>query len=379
MNIIEKGINEIIPYEKNPRRNDKAVKYVANSIKEFGFKIPIVIDKDNVIVCGHTRLKAAKRLRMKTVPCIIADDLNEDQIKAFRLADNKVSEIADWDVNLLGEEIGELVNWDLSDFGFDFNETKDGAAKETVEDDFDVEKALKKEPKSKIGDIYQLGKHRLMCGDSTKQEDVSKLLNGAKCELTFTDPPYELITKGGGILKKANSMQQIENNSVDKFDPDCLEIYSDTNIYCHNKPLIKKYIELAEENKLPYDLCFYKKENIAPNYGGHLMTDCEYIAIIGRQSPASGFPKEMYSKCYVGKKDADNKLSYSKPIGLCAKFISLYAKENVLDLFGGSGSTLIACEQLDKKCFMMEKLPEFVDVIIDRWEAFTGEKAIKIS
>ena len=122
MNIIEKRIDEIIPYEKNPRRNDKAVQYVVNSIKEFGFKVPIVIDKDNTIICGHTRWKAAKRLKMQTVPCILADDLSEEQVKAFRLADNKVAEIADWDVPLLDMEFADLKDFfDFSDFGFDFD------------------------------------------------------------------------------------------------------------------------------------------------------------------------------------------------------------------------------------------------------------------
>ena len=174
-------------------------------------------------------------------------------------------------------------------------------------------------------------------------------------------------------------MKQVRENGVDSFDPSKLTLYSDTNVYCHNKPLIKKYIQLAEENGQPYDLCFYLKTNTPPNYGGHMMTDCEYIAIIGQQAPAKGYEKELYSKCYVGNKDSDNDLSYSKPIGLCAKFIKLYSREKVLDLFGGSGSTLIACEQTNRRCFMMELDPKYVDVIINRWEQFTGKKAVKLN
>lgn len=194
--------------------------------------------------------------------------------------------------------------------------------------------------------------------------------------MTFTDPPYQLETQGGGILKKANSMKQIKQNGVDTFDPSTLILQSETNIYCHNKPLIKKYIELAETNNQPYDLCFYKKLCAVPNYKGHMMTDCEYIAIIGKQDPNKGLPKETYSKCYIGKKDNDNELSYSKPVELCAKYIQLYGKNNILDLFGGSGSTLIACEQLGRTCYMMELDPKYCDVIIKRWEKFTGEKAV---
>lgn len=370
MNVQEIKLKDIKPYGKNPRKNDDAVPYVAESIKQFGFKVPIVIDRNGVIVAGHTRYKAAKQLKMKTVPCLVADDLTDEQVRAFRLADNKVAELADWDIDLLDDELDEIFDIDMSDFGFDLSEDEEEET-EIIEDEVPEEV----EPVAKQGDIWQLGRHRLMCGNSLDQDDIDKLLNGNKCELTFTDPPYQLDTQGGGILKKANSMKQIKENGVDSFDPSKLLLQSDTNIYCHNKPLIKAYIELAEDNKQPYDLCFYKKVGTIPNYKGHLMTDCEYIAVIGKQDPNKGLPKEMYSKCYVGRKDSDNELSYSKPVELCAKYIKLYAKQNVLDLFGGSGSTLIACEQLDRNCFMMELDPHYVDVIIARWEKFTGNKA----
>ena len=368
-------INSIKPYKKNPRKNEEAIPYVMESIKQFGFKNPVILDKDNVIVAGHTRIESAKRLGITEIPCIYADDLTDEQIKAFRLADNKVAEIAEWDIDLLDTELDDILNIDMSDFGFDLD-LEDEEEKEIIEDEVPE---VPEEPKAKLGDIYQLGNHRLMCGSALIKEDVEKLLGNNKCELTFTDPPYQLDTQGGGILKSANSMKQIKENGVDNFEPSKLILFSDTNIYCHNKPLIKKYIELAEENNKPYDLCFYKKTNTVPNYKGHMMTDCEYIAIIGNQDPNKGLEKEEYSKCYIGQKDNDNELSYSKPVGLCAKYIKLYAKENILDLFGGSGSTLIACEQLNKRCFIMELLPEYVDVIIQRWENFTGEKAIKLN
>jgi len=374
MQIINKPIGELKPYENNPRINDKAVDAVAASIKEFGFKQPCVIDTENVLICGHTRLKAAQKLGLSEIPCILADDLTDDQIKAFRLADNKTAELAEWDFSLLDVELADI-DLDMSEFGFDF-EIEGIGSDEIIEDDVPE---IPEEPQAKLGDIYQLGDHRLMCGDALNQEEIDKLLDGEKCELTFTDPPYQLETKGGGILKRANSMEQIQQNGVNTFEPSKLIMQSETNIFCHNKPLIKKYIELAENNKLSYDLCFYKKICGVPNYKGHMMTDCEYIAIIGKQDPNKGLPKETYSKCYIGKKDSDNELSYSKPVELCAKYIQLYSQNNVLDLFGGSGSTLIACEQLGRSCFMMELNPKYVDVIIERWEQFTGEKAVKIN
>ena len=275
----------------------------------------------------------------------------------------------------MNNELDDILNIDMSDFGFDLD-LEDEEEKEIIEDEVPE---VPEEPKAKLGDIYQLGKHRLMCGNALVRENVEKLLDNNKCELTFTDPPYQLDTQGGEILKSANSMKQIKENGVDNFEPSKLILFSDTNIYCHNKPLIKKYIELAENNNMPYDLCFYKKLCTVPNYKGHMMTDCEYIAIIGNQDPNKGLDKEMYSKCYVGKKDSDNELSYSKPVELCVKYLQLYSKQNVLDLFGGSGSTLIACEQLNRKCYMMELNPHYIDVIIQRWENFTGEKAIKLN
>lgn len=168
-------------------------------------------------------------------------------------------------------------------------------------------------------------------------------------------------------------MKEIEKNKVGSFDPSEITIFSDTNIYFHNRPLIKKYIELAEANKLPYDLAFYKKVNTAPNYKGHLMTDIEYIAIIGKQDPNKGLEKETYSKAFTGQKDADNALSYSKPVALCEKYIKLYSKGTVLDLFGGSGSTLIAAEKLNVKCFMLEHNPQMCDVIRRRYTKWCKE------
>lgn len=197
MNIVDKNVDEIIPYENNPRKNDKAVPAVAKSIQEFGFKVPIVIDKNNIIVNGHTRLKAAKKLGLETVPCIVADDLTPDQIRAFRLADNKVGEIATWDDDKLEEELTELTGIiDMQDFGFEDFFSKD--AQETVQPgDDDV-----KEPAAvfvKPGDLWVLGRHKLLCGDATKDTDVDRIMAGEKAQLVHTDPPYGVsyVTQSG--------------------------------------------------------------------------------------------------------------------------------------------------------------------------------------
>lgn len=168
------SIQDVKPYANNPRDNDGGVDAVANSIKEFGWQQPIVVDKDNVIIVGHTRYKAAKKLGMDKVPVVVADSLSPEQVKAYRLADNKTGELTDWDMGLLDDELADIADIDMSDFGFDLDISDDD--EEVQEDDFDEEPP--EEPKSKLGQVYQLGRHRLMCGDSTKAEDVKKLVGG---------------------------------------------------------------------------------------------------------------------------------------------------------------------------------------------------------
>lgn len=178
MNIIEKPINEVIPYEKNPRINDNAVPAVMKSIEEFGFKVPIVIDKNGTIVTGHTRLKAAKKLGMKTVPCIVADDLTPEQIRAFRLADNKVAEAAEWDMELLNEELDGIVDIDMSDFNF--SDITDSPSSEDVVE-YDGENIeLPSEPKTRLGDIWVIGRHKLVCGDATSEDVLKRLMGGGQ-------------------------------------------------------------------------------------------------------------------------------------------------------------------------------------------------------
>lgn len=173
MKIIMRQIGELIPYENNPRINDKAVKSVAKSIEEFGFKNPVIVDTEGVIICGHTRVKAALQLGIDEVPCIVADDLTDAQVQAFRLADNKTAEIAEWDPELLDIELKELDGiFDMADFGFDLAKEEE----EPEEDNYQPELPL--EPKAQVGDVYLLGEHRLMCGDSTNSRDVKKLIGG---------------------------------------------------------------------------------------------------------------------------------------------------------------------------------------------------------
>lgn len=376
MQIIEKNIKELIPYDKNPRKNDKSVDKVAESIDHFGFRVPVVIDKDNVIVCGHTRYKAAQKLHLASVPCVVADDLTDEQIKAYRLADNKVGEDSEWDMDLLHRELADIIDIDMTYFGFqiDFGEEVD-----CNEDNFSTE--LPHNPKSKLGDIYKLGNHKLMCGDSTLIDDVERLMGGQKADMVFTDPPY-------GYNYQSNMREKSQKFDVLENDDKILDFFPNIQLVCNGFvficttwkvldkwiPLFKKYHELS-------NMIIWNKGGGGIGDLKHTFsTDYEIILCASNGKEITG---KRIGSVWTIKKDTAS--SYIHPTQKPVK-LSEFAIRNttnrgdiVLDLFGGSGSTLIACEQLQRSCYMMEYDPRYVDAIIDRWEHFTGEKAILLN
>lgn len=369
MNVKEINIKDIRPYEKNPRKNNSAVAYVAESIKQFGFKVPIIIDKNNVIVAGHTRYKAAKKLGINTVPVIIADDLTDEQIKAFRLADNKVAEQAEWDIDLLNEELEEIFDIDMTDFGFEVLEEE----KEVEEDGYEPVKP--KEPVTQKGDIWKMGGHVLLCGDSTCTTDVEKLMQGEKADMCFTDPPYGYEYQSNARSKK---FDVIEN------DDKILDFFTNIQLACNGfvfvcttwkvldkwLPLFKKYHELT-------NMIIWNKGGGGIGDLKHTFsTDYEVILCASNGKELTG---KRIGSVWTIKKDSSS--SYVHPTQKPVK-LSEFAIRNttergdiVLDLFGGSGSTLIACEQMERKCRIMEYDPAYCDVIVDRWEKLTGNKA----
>lgn len=382
MNITQKTLDELIPYENNPRDNDDAVDYVAESIKEFGFKVPIIIDKNNVIVAGHTRYKACKKLGINEVPCLVADDLTEEQIKAFRLADNKVAEIATWDFEKLDLELSTL-ELDMELFGFEIIEDEEPV--EATEDDYEVE--VPEEPKAKYGDVYQLGKHRLMCGDSTSIDDVEKLMNGAKVDLLITDPPYNVNYEGGTGLTIMND--KMDNDNFRQFLLDAFK---------------------CADNVMKAGAAFYIWHADSEGYNfrgacfdvGWTVRQCliwnKNSLVLGRQDyhwkhePCLYGWKDGASHNWYGDRKQTTVLDFDrpsrnaehptmKPIPLFDYQIQNNTKKGdiVLDLFGGSGTTLMACEQSGRTCYINELDPKYVDVIINRWEQFTGEKAVLVS
>ena len=389
MNIVERKLGEVRPYEKNPRRNDDAVQYVAESIRQFGFKVPLVIDHEGVIVAGHTRWKAAKKLGLKTVPCIIADDLTEEQVKAFRLADNKVSEKAEWDFDLLAGELDELIDFDMSVFGFE--EVTTEAETEVVEDDFEAE--LPEEPKAKLGDIYQLGRHRLMCGDSTSITDVERLMHGEKADMVFTDPPYNIASDSKNFAADCSaamdrlSKSEWDKNFVIEEALDCIlpMIGENATVYvCTSHFLANNIWEWMRGWASHYSYCIWSKPNPMPSLAKrHWTWNSEIVCYATRGKHTFNFPEEGHalSVWTIPKKNGDTGHPTEKPVAVPHMAIAHSSKKGdvVLDLFGGSGSTLIASDQLGRTCYMMEYDPKYVDVIIDRWEKFTGQKAVLLN
>ena len=376
MNIVYKKTSELIEYENNPRNNEAAIDAVAKSIEEFGFKVPIVITKENVIIAGHTRLKASLKLGLATVPCIVADDLTEGQIKAFRLADNKTAELASWDFTKLESEL-ESIEMDMSVFGFEDLESK--VPDNATDDDFDPSEELTETPYTKKDDIYLLGNHRVMCGDATIKESVDKLIQDEKVDLTFTDPPYNVDYEGtaGKIMN-----DKMEDNTFYLF---LFQAFK--NMFEHTKPGGAIYVCHADTEGINFRTAFKN--------AGFKLAEClvwvKNALVLGRQDyhwrhePILYGWREGAAHYFIDDRTQDTIWEYNKPkrneehptmkpLELCGRAIANSSRvgEIVLDLFGGSGSTLISSDQLQRKARLMELDERFVDVIVKRYIKYKG-------
>lgn len=371
---------ELKPYRDNPRKNDRAADAVAASIQEFGFKVPIVIDKDYEIIAGHTRLKAAIKLGLTEVPCIIADDLTPEQIKAFRLADNKTAELAEWDFDLLEIELSGI-ELDMSAFGFE-NALPDG---EVQEDDFDIQPP--DEPVSKQGETYRLGNHYLHCGDATSDKALASLMRGGVVDMILTDPPYNVNYEGG-----TSAALKIENDNMEYAA--FAEFLNDSfsSIATALKPGGAWYIFHSDSESESFRRAARKnlgkvRQCLIWNKNGFVIGRQDYHwkhepCLYGWKDGAAHYftDDRTQSTVYEDKPLRNTEHPTMKPLKLLARFIRNSTKpgETVLDPFGGSGSTLIACEQLGRKCYTMELDPRYCDVIIERWETLTGQKAARL-
>lgn len=416
MKVQEMRTDALIPYPNNPRQNEGAVDAVANSIREFGFKVPIVVDRNNVIVAGHTRLKAAQKLGLETVPVVVADDLTDEQARAFRLADNKTAELAEWDEEKLFEEL-DGINLDMSEFGFD-EIVPEGAVVEVDVPEIDPDEV----PQTKIGDLYKLGDHFLLCGDCTSPEDIWTLMGASGTEeraaLVLTDPPYNMNYEGAGRTpagkRKTNKIvnDHLTEEEFERFlegvyrtmfsamkdGAACYVFYKELGKGVFLQKMAGGGITFKQEliwvkNQLVlggsdyqniYEPCLYGcKGKNANTWNGKrkqrsvieqidLMNELEL-----RQALRDALEAEETDVVRADKQKVNDLHPTMKPIKLLEKFVRNSSDKGdvVLDLFGGSGSTLMTCEQLGRRCYTMEIEPRFCDVIVKRWEGFTGKKA----
>lgn len=424
-------IEKLKPYENNARtHSEEQVEKISRSIKEFGFINPVLIDSNFGIIAGHGRVLGAKKLGMKEVPCLFVEDLTDEQKRAYILADNKLALDAGWDDEILREEIKALadLDFDVSLTGFeledfDFNQTDI----EFEEDNYDVEEKLPEIPKAKYGDIYQLGNHRIMCGDSTSQEDIDKLLDGAVMDLCVTDPPYNVnygsINESGYGKERDNGSKILNDNMDDEsfylflnaFYTQMMRVlkpggayyifHADTEGYNFRKALmdaggqvkqnliwVKNALVLGRQDyQWKHEPCLYGWKEGAGHY---FINDRTQTTVFEDKADLDKLSKEelkdMIKEIIEDKtpttiihedKPLKNDVHPTmKPIKLISRLVKNSSKpgENVIDFFGGSGSTLIACEHLGRNCYSIELDPKYVDVIIDRWETLTGKTAIKL-
>lgn len=378
MKIIYKKVNDLIPYVNNSRtHSEEQVNQIVASINEFGFTNPLLIDEKDNIIAGHGRLLASKKLKMEEVPCIVLSGLTEAQKKAYIIADNKMALNAGWNEELLKIELENLkeLDFDLKLTGFDIDELDDifqvEEEQEIVEDDFDVEPP--EEPKAKLGDIYQLGNHRLMCGDSTKAKDVEKLMNGVKADMVFTDPPYNIAYQGVND-KRTIKNDKMEDNEFIDFLQQSLMVCDTAYVCCswQYEHLFKE--AMTNLGMPPKAMIVWNKVNPAQHLDKYFKQH-EIIFYYGK----FGGEKTLRGDIWECKRQRNTIHPTMKPLELIGMALEDNPnKKIVYDGFGGSGSTLIACEQLNRNCYMMELDPKYVDVIIKRWEEFTGKKAVLI-
>lgn len=380
--------SDVTPYKKNAKKHPKEqVQKIANSIQRFGWAQPLVVDKDNQLIIGHGRLEAAKLLQLETVPVLRMENLTQDEVNALRLADNKLNE-SEWDMDLVDLELGELPE-DLKVLtGFDLMVTQ----LEAQEDDFDTTPPV--EPKAQRGDVYALGEHRLMCGDSTKIEDVELLMDGQKADMVFTDPPYNtgMSAKNNAGSTRLNHMFNDDYSPEEwqNFLKDFCGLYwifskdDSAHYVCLNWKRSHELVPVYTGIGFLYsNLIIWDK--VVHGLGSDYQYTHEFIHVFKKGKPdidSHQGDKEYQDVWRIQRKvGKDEEHATKKPIELVDRALRHATKQgdSVLDLFGGSGSTLIACEQTNRKCYMMELDPKYIDVIISRWEKITGKQAVKLN
>ena len=365
-------ISQLKPYENNAKvHTEEQIAQIMKSIEEFGMNDPIAVWQDNEIIEGHGRLMACQKLGIKEVPIIRLDILTDEQRRAYMNIHNQLTMNTGFDIQLLEEELKSITNIDMSMFGFDIDFLK--SSEEIVEDDYELDKEIEK--RVKLGDIWQLGKHRLICGDATDIVVIEKLMNGVKASMVFTDPPYgiNIVNDNGkvgaeNLAKNRTYSKVIADDSTDTAE----EAYHVLSTICDKMILwggnyFTKFLPFSD-SWIIWDKRIDMKSN---NFADGEMGWCSFHT-----------PVRIYHQLWNGMiregEHEDRVHPTQKPTKMLGEVLKDFSKENdvIVDVFGGSGSTLIACEQLNRKCYMCELDEHYCDVIINRWETFTGEKGI---
>lgn len=374
---IEKwAIEKLIPYARNARtHSDEQVGQIAASIREWGWTTPVLVDEDGGIIAGHGRTMAAKRLGMREVPVMVARGWSDAKKRAYVLADNKLALNAGWDDSMLALELKELgeTGFDLDLTGFSLDEINALTPLEVEPGltDEDAVPEAPEEPTTRLGDVWILGQHRLMCGDSTSINAVEKLMDGQKVDVLFTDPPYNVAFNGRSGKHDVIKNDNLEEGEFDQFIGDVLQTIKTINapafyIWCN----WKFYATLQRE--LEYKACIVWAKNVF-GMGTNYRHQHEFCLFNGSIDDHIKNESDLWEV----KKDTNYVHPTQKPVALSERALGNHKKaQNILDLFGGSGSTLIGCEKMGRKAFVMELDPKYCDVIVKRWQDYTGNQSI---
>jgi len=431
MQVNLRSLAEIVPYHNNPRVNDDAVDAVAASIGQFGFRQPVVIDPQGQIIAGHTRYRAARKLGLTKIPVHVATDLTPEQIRAYRITDNQTATLAEWDYDLLSAELADLqlANFDLNLLGFPADELAELMGEEVIDGltDPDEIPGPPDEAITQPGDLLLLGDHHLLCGDSSKPEEVDRLLDGTAIHLVNTDPPYNVRVEprsNNAIAAGLSSFQGTSHHQgLDLSRHPGKSKPTQRKLRAKDRPLANDFVSDDEFDRLLSAWFGNMARVLAPGrafyiWGGYancanyppvlkavglyfsqaiiwvkqhpvltrkdFMGNHEWCFYGWREGAGHKFfgPNNAVDVWNVKKVNPQSMIHLTeKPVELAVRAIQYSSRpgENVLDLFGGSGSTLIACEQTGRKAFLMEIDPLYCDVIVQRWEKFTGRKAERIA
>jgi len=372
------AVDKLIPYVNNAKKHtEEQVTKIASSIREFGFLSPVLIDKEFNIIAGHGRVMAAKKLGLKSAPCVFVEGLTDAQRKAYILADNRLGELAEWDMDMVTSELEMLLDndFDIDLTGFELPEEQEEA--EIKEDDIPKEV----ETRCKLGDLWELGGHRLICGDSTDIAVIDRLMDGVKADMVFTDPPYGYNYQSN-MRVKSEKFDVLENDDkILDFFPNLIKRVKGFVMICTTWKVLDKWIPLFKQYFELSNMIIWDKGGGGIGDLKHTFST-DYEVILCANNGAEIKEKRIGSVWSIGKDNAsDYEHPTQKPVELSANAIRHTTDKGqaVLDCFGGSGSTLIACEQLNRKCYMCELDEHYCDVIIQRWEDFTGQKAVLLN